>query len=98
MPDDSTRWVIESRRYFLGEWEDGVAQRVRAERQDDVSWVRVLDAVYWWPTHEGREWPCEVIVAPVRMTTDDEEPDAWAHFEKVVGVDERYRWDPIEPD
>jgi hypothetical protein len=90
--------VFESRRYFLDDWEDGVAQRVRAERHDEVAWVRVLDAVYWWPTREGKEWPCEVIVTPIRTTTEDAEPDAWAYFEKAVGVDGRYRWEAVETD
>jgi hypothetical protein len=90
--------VIESRRYFLEQWEDGVAQRVRAERHDALSWVRVLEAVCWWPTHEGKEWPCKVIVVPGHDAGVDPEPDAWTHFENQLGMDDRYRWEPAEND
>lgn len=75
-----------------------MAQRVRAERSDDVSWVRVLDVVYWWPAHEGKEWPCTVIIAPVVDAADDSDPNAWAHFEQAVGMDDRYRWEPVGND
>ena len=91
MADEATRWTFEGRRYFLDRFEDGVAQRVRAERHDDVKWVRTLEAVYWWPAREGKEWPCQVIVPP----DDDTNVDLWAYFEDAVGMDERYRWEPI---
>jgi hypothetical protein len=53
----TTRWAVESRRYFVGDWEDGVAERVRAERLDACAWTRVLATVYWCPAREGKEWP-----------------------------------------
>jgi hypothetical protein len=33
--------------------QDGVAQRVRAEREQNDRWTRVLETIYWWPAHEG---------------------------------------------
>jgi hypothetical protein len=87
-----TRWTVEARRYFLDEWEEGVAERVRAERHDGVAWVRVLEAVYWWPTHEGKEWPGKVITPP-ELDEVKAEPDVWAHVESELGHDERYRWE-----
>jgi hypothetical protein len=93
--DQTTRWVRDRRQYFLGRYEDGIAELVRAERHDQLAWVRVLEAVFWWPTHEGKEWPAEVIPAPVRTHDGESAPDAWAHFESVIGIDERYRWEQL---
>jgi hypothetical protein len=89
-----TSWNVESRAYYLGEFEDGVAQRVRAERQDDSAWTRVLETIYWWPAHEGKEWPAPVVPVP-EWTGIGDETDAWAHFETALGMDERYRWEPL---
>ena len=95
MESGRTRWIVERRRYFFEKREDGVAERVRAERQDEVAWVRVLEAVYWWPAHEGKQWPAEVVHLPVWKGGDAPEPDAWAHFEAALGIDERYRWEQL---
>ena len=89
-----TRWTVDRRIYYLDRWVDGVAERVRAERKDETKWVRVLEAVYWWPEHEGKEWPGVVIPAP-EWGGIPPEPDTWAHFESAVGIDERYRWEPL---
>lgn len=45
--DMATRWMVKSRIYYLGQWEGGVAQRVRAEREDGTPWTRVLETIYW---------------------------------------------------
>lgn len=95
MKSGRTQWIVEKRRYFLDEWEDGVAERVRAERYDETAWARVLDAIYWWPEREGKHWPAEVILIPLRSAGDIPEPDAWAHFEAAVEIDDRYRWEEI---
>jgi len=85
---------VERRRYFFNDGEDGIAERIRAERYDHVAWVRVLDAIYWWPEYEGKEWPAVVIPGPESYGSSPE-PDIWAHFETTIGMDERYRWEPL---
>jgi hypothetical protein len=99
--DAETRWIVTARRYYLinsigGEWFDGLAEKVRAERRDIVawSWSRVLETVYWWPEHEGPEWPALVIPAPEWVGVGPE-PDAWAHFEEVVRLTGRCRWEQL---
>src|SRR5207302_8475548 len=92
--EGQTRWVVERRRYFLERWKHGVAELVRAERRDETAWVRVLEAVYWWPKHEGREWPAIAIPGPER-TGEGFEPDTWEHFEAALGMDQRYRWEGV---
>jgi hypothetical protein len=82
---------------YLDQFEDGVAQRVRAEREDSSAWTRVLEAIYWWPAHEGKEWPAAVVPVP-EWTGVGEETDAWRHFETTLGKDERYRWEPLPAD
>ena len=94
---DETRWIVDRRRSFLDQWEDGVAERVRAERRDGTAWVRVLEAVYWWPAHEGKQWPAAIIARPVWDGVGPES-DAWAHFDAALGHDQRYRWDPLPGD
>jgi hypothetical protein len=89
-----TRFVVERRQYFLERWEEGIAERVRAERHDQAAWVRVLEAVYWWPEREGKEWPALVVPGP-EWGGVLPEPDTWVHFEKSLGMDERYRWEPL---
>lgn len=89
-----TRLVVERRLYFFESWQEGVAERVRAERHDKTAWVRVLEAIYWWPEHEGKEWPAVVIPGP-EWDGSSPEPDIWAHFETSLGMDKRYRWDPL---
>jgi hypothetical protein len=89
-----TRLIVERRLYFFERWEDGIAERVRAERHDEGAWVRVLEAIYWWPEHEGKEWPAMVIPSPVWDGTSPE-PDSWANFEATLRMDERYRWEPL---
>ena len=86
--------VIERRLYFFKGLEDGIAERVRAERHDGTRWVRVLEAVYWWPEHEGKDWPAIVIPGPVWDGLGPE-PDIWTYFEASQGMDERCRWDPL---
>jgi hypothetical protein len=73
--DNETRWIVDRRRYFFDQWEEGVAERVRAERRDGVAWVRVLEAVYWWPAQEGKEWPAAIVATPV-WDGEGPEPDA----------------------
>jgi hypothetical protein len=94
VPTSST---VESRVYYLGDFQDGVAQRVRAERSDHVAWTRSLETIYWWPAREGKEWPAAVVPIP-EWTGIGEEPDAWSHFETAVGIDDRYRWEPLPPE
>jgi hypothetical protein len=94
---DETRWRVDRRRYFFDRWEDGIAERVRAERRDDVAWVRVLEAVYWWPAHEGKEWPAVVITAPVWGGVGPE-PHAWSHFEVAMDMNDSYRWEALPGD
>lgn len=72
--------------YHFDRWDEGVAQRVRAEREDGIT--RLLEAIYWWPAREGPEWPATIVTIP-------EGADAWAHFEAALGMDERYRWEPL---
>ena len=93
-PTRGTRWSVTRRRYVLDLWDVGVAEKVRAERRDQVAWVRVLEAVYWWPEHEGREWPALVVPAP-QWSGIGAEPDTWAHFEEVLGFHDRYTWEVI---
>jgi hypothetical protein len=93
----ATRWPVESRIYYFDGFEGGMAQRVRAEHEDDTSWTRVLETIYWWPTHEGKEWPAAVVPVP-EWTGVGEETDAWAHFEASLGMDERYRWEQSAAD
>ena len=95
--DGVTRWTVERRIYFPERWSHGVAERVRAERHDDTAWVRVLDAVYWWPEHEGKQWPAAVVPAP-EWTGAGPEPDVWTHFETTLGMDERHRWEQLSSD
>jgi hypothetical protein len=92
--DGRTTWRIDRRAYYFERWKDGTAERVRAERHDGTRWVRVLEAVYWWPEHEGKEWPATVIPGPVWEGLG-KEPDTWAHFEAQLGMDDRYRWEPL---
>lgn len=87
-----TEWTVESRLYYLGKWEDGVAQLVRGEHGDE-SLTRTLQVVFWWPAHEGKEWPATVIV-PDSMT---DASSAWMHFEATLDIDERYRWEQLPP-
>jgi hypothetical protein len=88
-----TEWSFESRIYYFERFEEGVAERVRAERSDDGAWKRILDAVYWWPAHEGKSWPGSVVPIPA-WSGVGEEVDAWSHFEATFGMDDRYRWEP----
>jgi hypothetical protein len=92
-----TRWSVETRAYYFGEFAEGTAQRVRAEHEEDGMWTRVLEAIYWWPGHEGKEWPATVVPGPER-TLSGQQTDAWAHFEATLGMDERYRWEPSVAD
>jgi hypothetical protein len=32
-----TQWDVESRKYYFDRWDEGVAQRVRAEREDGMT-------------------------------------------------------------
>ncbi len=93
-----TRLVVERRLYLFNGEVDGIAERVRAERHDQLAWVRVLEAIYWWPEHEGKEWPGMVIALP-DSGGSNLDPDAWAHFETSLGMDDRYTGEPLaEPD
>jgi hypothetical protein len=92
----STHLAVESRRYYFEDWEEGIAQLVRAERQDTTAWTRVLEAIFWWPAREGKEWPARVVPIP-EWTGVGDEADAWAHFEAMLETDQRYRWEPLPP-
>src|ERR1700730_19438830 len=59
-----SRFVVERRQYLLEGWVDGVAELVRVERHDHTAFVRVAEAVYWWPEHEGKVWPALVVPGP----------------------------------
>jgi hypothetical protein len=84
-----TKWKVESRRYLFEEHDEGVAELVRTVRRT-ASLTRTLEAVYWWPEHEGPEWPAAIVVR------DDENPaDAWSQFKASLRMDERYRWEPL---
>jgi hypothetical protein len=51
----------------------------------------VLEAVYWWPAHEGKEWPA--VVVPVTAWDGlGDEPDPWEHLHTLIALDDRYRW------
>jgi hypothetical protein len=96
---EGRRWTVSRRNYFLksrsgeGEWDEGVAEKVRAERKDGTAWIRVLEAVFWWPMHEGKEWPGVVVPAPEWLGAGPE-PDTWGHFEATVGMtSDRFRWE-----
>lgn len=91
MESGRTQWVVETRVYFFEGSEDGVAERVQAKRQDEMPFVRTLDAIYGWPAHEGREWPATIIPVP----DDAPQSEAWAHFEAALGIDERYGWEEL---
>ena len=95
-----TQWTVERRRYLFEDEEDGIAERVRAERHDGTAWVRILEAIYWWPTHEGKQWPAEVIPIPVWGGGDTPPADAWTHFEITAEIGDRHRWEslPVPPD
>jgi hypothetical protein len=84
-----TEWDTERRRYFFDEREEGVAELVRAVHRSEAL-TRTLEAVYWWPEHEGPEWPAAVIVRD-----DENSADAWSQFEASLRMDERYRWEPL---
>ena len=77
-----------------GEWDEGIAQRVRAERDDDASWTRVLETIYWWPAREGKQWPATLVPIP-EWSGAGAETDAWTHFETTLGLDDGYRWEPL---
>jgi hypothetical protein len=87
-----TRFTVDRRQYFLEEFVEGIAELVRAERRDEGALVRVLESVYWWPEHEGKAWPALIVPGP-EWAGLPPQPDTWAHFEKAIGVDERYRWE-----
>jgi hypothetical protein len=91
---DDTRWTVERRQYFFEQWEEGVAERVRAEHKSGTAWVRILEAVYWWPAREGKDWPGLVIAVPTWSGVGPE-PDGWAQFEQARGHDTRYRWEAL---
>jgi len=94
-PPHGTRWTVSRRRYVLGDWYYGVAEKVRAERKDAIAWVRLLEAMYWWPEHEGKEWPGVVVPGP-EWTGVGPEPDVWAHFEATLGItDDRFIWEAL---
>jgi hypothetical protein len=92
--DGRTHFVVERRLYFFEGWEEGIAELVRAERHDHVAWVRSLEAIYWWPEREGKEWQALVVPAP-EWGGVPPEPNMWAHFEGLLGMDDRYRWEPL---
>ena len=92
-----TRWIVENRAYYPGEWDEGIAQRVRAERDDDASWTRVLETIYWWPAREGKQWPATLVPIP-EWSGAGAETDAWTHFETTLGLDDGYRWEPLPTD
>ena len=85
-----TRWKVDRRRYFLKgahrEWEDGVAEKVRAEREDGTAWVRVLEASHWWPQHEGKEEPAVASTGP-KGTGRGHGAAAWAQLRGPPGRD-----------
>src|ERR1700730_5043939 len=87
-----SRFVVERRQYLLEGWVDGVAELVRVERHDHTAFVRVAEAVYWWPEHEGKVWPALVVPGPDWGGVPPQ-PDTWAHFETSIGMDDRYRWE-----
>lgn len=89
-----TRFVVERRQYFIEEWVAGIAELVRAERHNGGAWVRIAEAVYWWPEREGKEWPALVVPGP-EWGGGSPQPDTWAHFEASIGMDDRYRWEPF---
>jgi hypothetical protein len=90
----TTRWTFEKRRYLIDKGEEGIAELVRAERHDHVAWVRVCEAVYWWPWIEGPTWPALVVPGPEHLRAADE-PDVWAHFEQTVGLLGRCTWEQL---
>ncbi len=92
-----TRWTVTPRRYYEttgGDGFEGVAEKVRAERRGHVAWTRVLETVYWWPWIEGPVWPAVVVTAP-EWGGIGPEPDIWAHFEEVVRLAGRCRWEQL---
>ncbi len=93
----STRWSIERRRYSFEEFDEGVAELVRAERHDGTAWMRILEAIYWWPTHEGREWPALVVPVPTWDVVGDES-DPWAHLHAAIALDDRFAWEASPPE
>jgi hypothetical protein len=93
---EETRWRVVRRRYFK-EWVEGIAEKVVAERRDHVAWTRVLEAVFWWPQTEGKEWPAIVVPGPEWLGVGPE-PDTWAHFEAAVGFDATYSFDELGED
>ena len=98
--DGKTRWTITTRRYYQVDADGsagivGLAQKVRAERRDHVSWTRILEAIWWWPVIEGPHWPAQLISAP-EWGGSGPEPDAWANFEVVTQLTGRSRWDELK--
>jgi hypothetical protein len=93
--DGSTRWSVTRRRYRFEGVDEGVAELVRAERHDGTAWNRVLEAFYWWPTHEGREWPALVVPVPA-WDGVGEETDPWTYFDAAISIDDRYVWEAGE--
>jgi hypothetical protein len=89
----ATHWKVESRLYYCEKWEDGVAQLVRGEHQTEQG-SRIVEAVFWWPAREGKEWPATVIT----IDSESDSTDLWAHFEQRLGMDDRYRWEQLPPD
>ena len=69
-----TRFRVSARQYwfrverpgmkFDHEVIEGVAELVCAEhtlRTHAPDFRRMSQAIYWWPEHEGSEWPCRVF-------------------------------------
>jgi hypothetical protein len=88
----STAWIIERRRYFFLDYTEGVGSGFERYKREPIT--RVLTASYWWPEHEGREWPAAVVVGP-EWGCVGEEPDAWSHFEQEIGMDGRFRCEAL---
>jgi hypothetical protein len=74
-----TKWRVESRIYYFDRQEEVVAQRVRVEREQNDVWTRVLETIYWWPAHEGKEWPALVVPVPewTRAEASGDIPEHW---------------------
>ena len=54
---------------------------------------RMSQAIYWWPEHEGSEWPCRVF-AIADESGDPLDSDPWQFFEDALGGDTegKLRW------
>jgi hypothetical protein len=98
----TTRYFISARQYWIRierpgmrydhEHIEGVAELVRAEhRSPHLDEQRISQAIYWWPQHEGREWPSRVFFVADDWG-DPSDRDPWGYLHECLGLADGTRW------